>query len=113
MRPGDLTCVAQCRQLRKECGYPSPSRIRSARPEEVTFLFDRLKLLEQRLNSEASHEHPAQPESQRNSFALEAPSIQRLKFPAAFFLELENYCPMPPDQLNPQNACPIGCLELF
>lgn len=112
-----MPACSLCRQLRKECGYPSPLRIRSARPEEVTVLSDRVKLLEQRLNGDGREgiglDHASQPLAQGASLALEVTSTHRLEFPAAFFLELENYRPMPPDHLNPEMFVPLDVFRFL
>lgn len=113
----ELPSCSLCRQLHKDCGYPTPLRIRSARPEEVTVLSDRVKLLEQRLNGDASQgvnsDYATQPQFQGASLTLEVTNTHRLEFPAEFFLELENYRPMPPDHLNAKMFVPSDILRFL
>ncbi|KAH7397778.1 hypothetical protein BKA64DRAFT_753456 [Cadophora sp. MPI-SDFR-AT-0126] len=109
--------LPSCSLLHKDCGYPTPLRIRSARPEEVTVLSDRVKLLEQRLNGDASQgvnsDYATQPQFQGASLTLEVTNTHRLEFPAEFFLELENYRPMPPDHLNAKMFVPSDILRFL
>ncbi|KAK0103528.1 hypothetical protein ONS95_005549 [Cadophora gregata] len=113
----ELPSCSLCRQLRKECGYPTSLRIRSARPEEVTILSDRVKLLEQRLSGEVTpsvaSNHPAQTQVEGTSISLQVTSGHRLNFPTAFFLDLDYYRPMPSEQLNPNMFVPPDVLHFL